>query len=160
MRRFSILLLCVMVSCSDKIEELPGKYTYIHEGEDLKFIQHEYDWEKSIYGKVQNVAYNDKFIVVEERPLYDNYRSAVVSNLHEFDKRWDEVVIEPDELKKREIVADSLLKNHTKFVKILSTNINYWIIDVSKDSLLGPYSYEEYISKRRLLEIPNSVYFE
>lgn len=56
-----------------------------------------------------------------------------------------------------EEIADSLLKNDPKYKKIVYSKENYWIIRISKDTLLGPLSKSEYLSERELLHIPKEV---
>ncbi|MCB9064730.1 MAG: DUF3997 domain-containing protein [Chitinophagales bacterium] len=155
--RLSILFILILTSCSDLVEELPGKYTYRFEGTDLIDISHESDWEKTICGRVEEYTYNDKIIVAKESPLYENYRDAIVHNLNKIDTNWTQAIYTTEEFKIREKVADSILRTNPKYIKLLSSDTNYWIIDVAKDSLLGPYNYEEYLKQRKLLNIPVSV---
>lgn len=51
-------------------------------------------------------------------------------------------------------IADSLINNDSYYKKIASGEDNYWIIRISTDTLLGPFSRDAYLQERNLLHIP------
>jgi len=51
-------------------------------------------------------------------------------------------------------IADSLIHNDPYYKKIASGEDNYWIIRLSTDTLLGPFSKEAYLQERNLLSVP------
>ena len=59
-------------------------------------------------------------------------------------------------------IADSLLEHDPWYQKILSADENYWIIQISKDTLFGPFSKAEYLKEKVRLHIPqeNKLKFE
>ncbi len=54
----------------------------------------------------------------------------------------------------QEAIADSLINHDPYYKKISSGETNYWIIQISTDSLLGPFSKTAYLQERKLLHIP------
>jgi len=54
-------------------------------------------------------------------------------------------------------IADSLIHNDPYYKKIASGEDNYWIIRLSADTLLGPFSKEAYLQERNLLHIPAEI---
>ena len=57
----------------------------------------------------------------------------------------------------RSRISDSLCNNNLYYKQIFAKEINYWIIDIAKDSLIGQLSAEEYLSKRKQLGVPQIV---
>ena len=47
--------------------------------------------------------------------------------------------------------------NQKKYESILKNKFNYWIFDIKRDSVLGPFSKIEYELKRLELKIPNNL---
>lgn len=54
-------------------------------------------------------------------------------------------------------IADSLIKNDPYYKKIFANEVNYWIIYNPQDTLIGPLTKEEYLEKRRELNIPDEL---
>lgn len=56
-----------------------------------------------------------------------------------------------------EKIADSLIKNDHYYQKCFSNKFNYWIINTHADMLMGPFTKDEYLAKRKELYIPNNL---
>lgn len=41
--------------------------------------------------------------------------------------------------------------------RILYQSVNYWIIDLNKDSLMGPYSMKEYLDTKKAFRVNESL---
>lgn len=54
-------------------------------------------------------------------------------------------------------ITDSLCNNDPILKKIFSQGTNYWIIDIKKDSLIGPLIYKEFLSECNRLHIPKEL---
>ncbi len=54
-------------------------------------------------------------------------------------------------------VARQIVQDDSNYARIIKNKYNYWILDILPDSLLGPFTKDEYVRKRRLLKISNSI---
>lgn len=54
-------------------------------------------------------------------------------------------------------IADSLIHNDPYYKKIAFGEDNYWILQLSADTLSGPLSKDAYLQERKLLRIPDSL---
>jgi hypothetical protein len=54
-------------------------------------------------------------------------------------------------------IADSLIKNDTYYNKIYFSKENYWILSISKDSLFGPYSRQQYLFEKKKLDVSKKL---
>ena len=61
------------------------------------------------------------------------------------------------DLRLKEIVGDSLIKNDPYFIRIFSKNENFWIILNKHDSLIGPLTKAEYLKMRQYLRVPEKL---
>jgi hypothetical protein len=53
--------------------------------------------------------------------------------------------------------VDSITENESYYKKLFTNEINYWIICIKNDSLIGPLSEREYYSKKSELGISNKL---
>lgn len=54
-------------------------------------------------------------------------------------------------------VAREIVQDDSNYAKIIKNKYNYWILDVLPDSLLGPFTKDEYLQRRRIMKIPSSI---
>jgi hypothetical protein len=55
------------------------------------------------------------------------------------------------------MIADSLIGNDPNYRKIFENDENYWIIDNSRDTLIGPLTKTEYLIEWKKLKIPDDL---
>jgi hypothetical protein len=154
----SLSLGIFIVSCrpGTYTKNLSGGYTYDDIGPDIintfmtspVFVATN---TKNIYGRVIDFCYDNNFILVKQKPDYNRYKD-MVSFEYRLANRQDSNAIE-----KSLIITDSLLKNDPYYKAIFSKDINYWIINNKEKKLLGPFTKEEYLKQRKLLNIPKSL---
>jgi hypothetical protein len=54
-------------------------------------------------------------------------------------------------------IGDSLCNNIPKLKRIFLNDINYWILDIRHDSLIGPLGGQEYFEERTRLNVPSKL---
>lgn len=57
-------------------------------------------------------------------------------------------------------IASKIIKEDSYFKEIFSRKINYYIIDKQKQEVYGPFSKENYLTKRKELKISQTLVFE
>lgn len=57
-------------------------------------------------------------------------------------------------------IADSLINSDPYYQKIFSRQENYWIIDIAKDTLIGPLTENEFAAKRTELGVSKQLKLE
>lgn len=188
MKKIKIILITTIVSffsscnMSDSIEELPGDYTFVHEGEDYNFIS----GKKNILPNVIDYEYDESFILACQEPNRIMYKSLFGSNLSfdytifnkylkdsttvKYYKSRKEILGDStiakifknknvsfentsEDIKKGEEIADSIIKNNPIHKKIFSLKKVYWIIQIKDNILFGPYSKQEYLIKRKIIKV-------
>lgn len=83
------------------------------------------------YGHILFYASNSKFIIIDEKPR-------------------DSIVLEKDKL--------NMIEADNKFYKTKFSQFK--IIDLKRDSVYGPYKKEEYLKKRKMLNVPEKLKFD
>lgn len=153
----AVFLICFS-SCiqnSDSSEDLSGHYFYRNEGTHVKDILSHIPNRKEIYSEVVGYDFNSDFIVAEQKPVYDEYKTMIGFNLRENLKKYP--TNSKEDVIQSETEADSILKYDPCYKLIFAHKINYWII-VNKDKkVLGPLTNEEYKTKRKELDIPKNI---
>lgn len=153
-----LLSLCLFLygcNASDSTEDLSGDYFYRDEGINTKDILCHLPNRKEIFSKVIRYDYNSNFIVAIQQPIYKEYKIAIAFNLRDNLKKYPTNSKEEGEQSGKE--ADSILKHDPYYKLIFTHKINYWIIVNKSKEVLGPLTKEEYQSKRKELNIPESV---
>lgn len=182
------LSLFFIASCnmSDTFEELPGDYTFVHEGVNYNFI----GGKNEIYPDVIEYSFNKDFILACQKPnkffykilyasdlsnrytLYYSYLNDSISG--KYYKSRKEILADSTiakifknkkvsfennskDIKKGEIIADSIIKNNPIHKKIFFLKKVYWIIQIKGDILFGPYSKKEYLFKRKNIGIDKDL---
>ena len=140
MRNFLVLVLLFVSSISSQTDEnihIIGNYYYLDEGETQKVIYNNKHMKNAPYVPctVRGYAYNENFIVACQKP----FPICILDN----------------------VSTDSLFTwqlNNKKYVdscKQYTFSLNFWIIDIKKDSFYGPLNLNEYLQKRIDLKIPD-----
>jgi hypothetical protein len=113
---------------------------------------------KSIYSEIRNsLVYWSKYYAETKKdssitlPSYPNAQIKVNVSLKNVNYLQKMNINESDK------VLDSLFKNNTVYQKQFKSDINYWIINILKDSLIGPLSKDEFIEKRNEMKIPDNL---
>lgn len=187
--RFIILLfLIITISCnmSDSSEELPGDYTYVHEGADYNFIF----GKNEIYANVIDYKFDDNYILACQIPNRRMYLSAFAGDLsgkyttyysylkdstsEKYYRSRNEILADTvipkifknrkvsfentsEDIQKGEEIADSIMRNNPFHKKVFSLKKVYWIIKVKKNILIGPLSENEYKIKIKELNISAEI---
>lgn len=95
-----------------------------------------------IYPTVENYDNDENYILVRQRPNKEMYKSQLTWQLeHVFTNE------------KSHYVADSLMTYDTYFKNVFSNSVNYYIIDIKKEILYGPFDLNEFNAKKKQLNI-------
>lgn len=140
---------------SDDAEELSGNYFYRDEGTHVKDILCHLPGRKEIYSEVIGFDHNNDFIVVAQKPVYQEYRTAIGFNLRNDLKKYP--TNSGEEIIRSEEEADSILKKDDFFRSVFAHDINYWIIDNKTDQVYGPFTKTEFEEKRKVLNVPGTL---
>jgi hypothetical protein len=182
------LIFCILSCNSGDGVGLSGQYWY-----RLQVIESRtFTYLNKIYPRVTDYAFNEKFIIAEQKPdaektipelghdlltRYEKYNLYKRNNdiiKDSFYKKY-KGVIEKDSLFYKEFVryggtanesknravginiAEDLLKYDSAYFRIFNSKLNYWIIDHVSDSLIGPLTKQEYLTKRTALHIQGEL---
>lgn len=153
----AISLICFSgcIPNSDSTEELSGHYFYRDEGAHVRDILSHISNRKEIYSEIIRYDYNSDFIIAEQRPVYNEYKTMLGFNLRDNLKKYP--TNSAKEVIQSEKEADSILKNDPYYKAIFTHEINFWIIVNKSNELLGPFTKGEYEKKRKELNIPENV---
>lgn len=126
-------LTCLFIGCDYQSQPRPefgGEYrAFYNAREDLSMIDRKGKY--VLYGAILDYARDEEFILIAERPRDQVYECSGkgVFTTRECDKAFEK-----------------------------SSYIQYWIIDKSQEeAIYGPYQKEEYLQKRRKLNIAESL---
>jgi len=153
----SIFVMC-FISCfnaGDYYEELSGEYFFRHEGENIKEILSHLPNELSVKPKVLKYSFDKNFIVAIQNPSLKEHINSIAFEIRNINSAYSKNTIR--DIQKSKSIADSLIRHNLYYQRIFSRNLNYWIISHKDDSLFGPYSKEEYLIKRKELDVPNTL---
>lgn len=142
-------------STSDDYRELSGGYFYRGEGGEKEQIISHSPNRKEIYGKIISYDYNSDFIIALQEPNYEDYKDMIGFNLQDDLKKYP--VNSVEERMQSEKRADSILRNNEYYKKIFASKINYWIISHTMDSVIGPLNKEEFLQKKKELNVPSNL---
>lgn len=151
-----IALLCISCHNSDIYKELTGDYAYRDEGGEMKqILGGSGSYRNEIYGKVLSYDYNREFIIVSQEPSNRDYIGMLSFYLRDDTVKYPKN--DKDVLLKSEKEADSLIANDPYYKKIFSNDTNYWIIQIARDSLIGPLTKLEFEVTRKEMNIPDKL---
>lgn len=151
-----IALLSISCHNSDIYKELSGGYAYRDEGGEMKQILGGIGiYRNEIYGKVLSYDYNREFIIVSQEPSNRDYIGMLSFYLRDDTVKYPKN--DKDALLKSEKEADSIIANDPYYKKIFSNDTNYWIIQISSDSLIGPLTKSEFEATRKEMNIPDKL---
>jgi hypothetical protein len=152
-----IFVLLLLQSCvvGDSNEELSGDYFYRDNGINSKEIISHLPNRKNIYSNVISYSYNKDFILVAQKPNLDGYRNSISFELRDDIKKYP--LNSSEDIQKTLKISDSLISNNIFYKNIFSRSINFWIIANKSNQFFGPMSLENYIEKRRSLNIPEKL---
>lgn len=182
----SLSIFTFSCNMSDYSEELPGNYTFVHDGKENNSIHGKHN----IYSNVIEYAYNDEYITACQMPNRELYLSHFESLLsvnyscyndymkdstsEKFYKSRNEILADStiykiyknrkvsfentsEDKQKGNEIADSIIKNNPMHKKVLSLKKVYWIIEIKNDVLFGPLSESEYKLKRKELNLSDEL---
>jgi hypothetical protein len=154
---FIVVLIYISIGCnnSDIYRELTGGYAYRDEGGEMKQILCGVNYKNEIYGKVLSYDYNRKFIIVSQEPSLEDYIGMLSFYLRDDTVKYP--TNDKDVLLKSEQEADSLIHSDSFYKSIFRNDINYWIIQITNDSLIGPLTKSEFEATRKELQIPDKL---
>ena len=151
------LLLILICSCSDVVENISENYWYRNEGGDMKqILSYNNKYIKNeIYGRVINYRSNSKFITVIQNPSYKDYIEMLGFNLRDDTLKYPSNSI--NEILKSEAEAKVVLKTNEYYKEIFKRDTNYWIIQLKNDSLIGPLDKIKFGTLMKQLNIPERL---
>ncbi|MGC9342681.1 MAG: hypothetical protein ACP5E3_08280 [Bacteroidales bacterium] len=142
----AIILILSITSCgisfSDINLNLGDGYYFLGEGRSQSYIYSTYNIEKPaideivIWPTVISYDFDGNFIIVKQSPN----RDVISQNLTYFRDI-------------SEIKADSIILTDTSFVKMLTYDTCYWIIDKKDKILNGPFDLSDFIKKKKSLGV-------
>jgi hypothetical protein len=148
-----ILSICLLLlsSCgagvNSRSEELTGGSYFRESGNALNLIRSHNGLHKAIYSKIVAYDYNDDFIIVAQKPNFEYHRGLIASDLNHGHEDFSVL----------EKAADSILTHDPYYLKIFSSEMNFWIIVNKLHELIGPLTKTEFEAKRKELNIPDDV---
>lgn len=171
---------------SDSTKNLVGGYTFVHEGEDYNLligrnqiypnvVEYVYNnsyilvcqkLNKELYKKlykadlssdyrIYNAYLKDSISEKYMKPRDEILADSIISKIFKNKKISFENTIE--DIKKSEEIADSIIKNNPTQKKIHSLDKIYWIIKIHNDVMFGPFSKQEYLLKKKSLNIDKNL---
>lgn len=135
-----ILLSACGAGVNSDSEELSEDSFYFRTG-SYGYVMSHNELHKTIFPRVIDYSYNIDFVLIYQVPDYDAHRLLLDFELSR----------QPGFLGSK---VDSVLKHDPYYIKILSSNANYWIIVNKTHDLIGPMNKGEYENKRRELRVP------
>ena len=149
-------------------------------------------YRNKIYPEVTDYAYDESFIVAEQRPSKEAFISSLGSDFLEryetylMYKKNPGILNDPFYSKLRGVVekdsllyklfiergaakdssntlsiailmAQSLIENDPYYLNIFSKKVVYWVIYHPADTMIGPLTQKEYLSKKSILGIPDKL---
>jgi hypothetical protein len=153
-----IFLCCYGCNSSDYTQELSGNYFFISEGNSEKYIENHSSMGKHIWSNIFSYSYDQNYILAAQTPVYASFKSFLAFEIRSTNKIYEKNTKE--DIKISEVLADSILKNNTYYRNIFSRKINYWIICIKNDSLIGPLSKNDYLQKCKVLGISKELNLE
>ena len=175
----------MMYSCNDgqgetKITEI---YSCFRDGNNIQIVrQGKGSIRNQIYPIVTDLKYDKQFLLVEQNPDSLWYHVDLSFSLDRSYSRneqrktiyfWpgysnltNNLLLESKNISNKNSsadqkifneFADSLIRNDPFQRRIFSQQINYWILEFSKDSLHGPFSKQQYLLEKKKLLVPKDL---
>lgn len=161
MKKKSLLIVVVLFNCScgagigDNIEKISGSYTYVSEG-SMASISSSNLFIDRIYPIVTGYAFNEEYILVEQEPSKNSYRSLIA---HELESKYNimtttdstskELAVGQYDFFKRELLTKKGL--YKALEEGLSSDYKDSAILYIPDSLLKNSPYKKNFSKEEEL---------
>ena len=128
-------------------EELSGDSFFHESGLDFSYVMSHNASHRTIFPEVVAYAYDDKFIVVCQRPNKKHHRALLAGELNNGQKDFEYFLIQ----------ADSILSHDPYYIKIFSSTVNFWIIVNDTHEMIGPFYIHDYIRMREQLNISDDL---
>lgn len=151
-------LLILSTSCwspyiVDLDEKLPKGYFY--RGNKTPYISN-FNGNKEIYPIVIKYKYDERFIIVKQKPELFDYQSRISQRIGNLDpiENYDNKYTAYTVYDKK---ADSILKYDPQYRNLFNGEYYYWIIDVYFNLHIGPLSKQDYEIKFNELKIPKKL---
>jgi len=139
----------------DLDEKLPKGYFY--RGNKSPYIScgNFYD-NKDIYPIVMKYKYDERFIIVKQKPKLFYYQSRISERIRRLDsiQNYDNIYSAYAIYDKK---ADSILKYDPQYRNLFNGEYYYWIIDVNLNLHIGPMSKQNYELKFKEMKIPEKL---
>jgi len=116
-----------------------GSYLYEHNLSYISFLRDPKRLDPSHQGLERYHIENDSF----NYKLFKSYNTSTLNSARDVDIR--------------DLIADSLLRHDPYYIMIFDRPIKYWIIQVDRDTLFGPFDSVEYKNKKRELNISQKL---
>lgn len=148
-----IVSICLLLlsSCGAGVnsssEELSGGSFFRESGSALNSITSHNGLHRTIYSRIIAYNHNGDFIVAVQKPNFEYHRILIASELN----------TGHEDFRILEKSADSILTHDPYYLKIFSAKVNFWIIVNKTHELIGPMTKDEYLAKRKELNIPDDL---
>ncbi|MDR1005411.1 MAG: hypothetical protein LBL74_00910 [Bacteroidales bacterium] len=169
-------------ACADYTEELGEGYYYYAEGAGARIIAQrnnkKLDNGTTIYPTVLIYDYDKTFIIAKQSPSKDKYailwaidvkternlisnsnylRTIIAKDSIILDSLIDTMRFVDSIIRNDSMFFDSVVLEDSYFKKMFSNDTNYWIIYKPEHQVLGPYTYKEFVIKRKELKVPDDL---
>ncbi len=179
-----LIAIIVFVGCEEK-ESLGNGYYYLPAGATYDYpygsilyyspTDNLYGKNILIYNSIMEVKKNKRYLIIRQHPHRETMQRRITDIINgNNDNRNDNQVwfphgeesisdlflnVENNENIVENIV-DSMLNNIPYYQKIFTNLTNYWIIDKEEQNIIGPLNKNEFILKRKELDISILFNFE
>ena len=168
-----LIVVTVLASCnmSDTVEDLGHGYQFVHEGEKDNWIVGRH----KINANVGDYDFNEKFILACQYPdrkvavwelakelnsRFDNYSEGSNTDSHLYNVYVYHGAQKGDIMRNNSIsekLADSIINSDPSMNRLFNGEPVFWIISHKDYFLYGPFSEDEYLNKRKDLNIPDNL---
>jgi tRNA splicing endonuclease len=175
-----ILIIFLLVSCNER--ELGDNYYYLPEYEAREYLTGVFIYKSEdenvfskiiIYPDVEELHYNDQYIIAKQKPNINLMKKRIVDNLELWNNYYkknkkDSVIdlmhgeislieinllMQQNKLKDNDSIINTIFETEMFYKNMFSRRLNYYIIQKDNDSVFGPLSYIEYRNLRERKKI-------
>lgn len=159
-----VLMYCILFftsGCKNEVDNniVFGNYLVFNKGEIFQSILNRNEsgisnTNKGVLPSVMKYAGNNEFLVAIQKPSLQGYITELSFDLRENNS---ELAKDKSGFLKSEKMAAEIIRTSPYYQSQFVNNINYWIVDLRKDIVFGPYNEPQYLKKRRQLNIPETI---
>lgn len=135
-----VLILFLCIGCSDFNKKYPKGINYIHEGLEYNFITKANHRGFFLEPNIIQVKENRDYLLFVQRIDVERLRRRIAREVFPNTKNLDSINFIP--------YADSIIKNSPHLNLQIKYEKAYWILNLKKDSLIGPLDDKNLVESR------------